>query len=178
MNAVQAEYSSKIYSVCKHSGYMGHKNNTVDDNDDDTLVEDYMTITTVTMNFKSSVLDIAKKMFAENISSIPITDDEEEIIGILTERDMIKIIANELPPGDISAMSLMSFPTVKVKKKAPIEEAAKIMATKKLRHLIVEDTYGQDVVGIITVTDLARYLKQKSKTGEVPSSSEAWEVFS
>jgi signal-transduction protein with cAMP-binding, CBS, and nucleotidyltransferase domain len=135
-----------------------------------------MTITTVTMNFRNSVLDIAKKMLAENISSIPITDDEGEIIGILTERDMIKVIANELPPSGISAMSLMSFPTVKVKKKAPIEEAAKIMATKKLRHLIVEDTYGEDIVGIITVSDLARYLKQKSKTGELPA-SEVWEIF-
>jgi signal-transduction protein with cAMP-binding, CBS, and nucleotidyltransferase domain len=151
---------------------MSYKNNTVDD----ALVEDYMTMTTVTMNFKNSVLDIAKKMLAENISSIPITDDEGEIIGILTERDMIKIIANEMAPGGISAMSLMSFPTVKVENKAPIEEAAKIMATKKLRHLIVEDTYSKDVVGIITVADLARYLKQKSKTGELPA-SEAWEVF-
>ena len=132
-----------------------------------------MTTTTVTMNFKKSVLDIAKKMFAENISSVAITDDNDEIIGILTERDMMKVIANELPPGGISAMNLMSFPTVTVKRKAPIEEAAKIMATKKLRHLIVEDTYGKDVVGIITSTDLARYLKQKSKTNEELSRSEA-----
>ena len=136
-----------------------------------------MTTTTVTMNFKKSVLDIAKKMFAENISSVAITDDDGEIIGILTERDMMKVIANELPPGSISAMNLMSFPTVTVKRKAPIEEAAKIMATKKLRHLIVEDTYGKDVVGIITSTDLARYLKQKSKTNEELSRSEAWEIF-
>ncbi len=153
---------------------MGDKNNTIDDNN---LVEDYMTTTTVTMNFKKSVLDIAKKMFAENISSVAITDDDGEIIGILTERDMMKVIANELPPGGISAMNLMSFPTVTVKRKAPIEEAAKIMATKKLRHLIVEDTYGKDVVGIITSTDLARYLKQKSKTNEELSRSEAWGIF-
>ena len=160
---------------------MGHKNNIVDG----TLVEDYMTITRVTMNFKNSVLDIAKTMLAENISSIPIIDDEGDIIGILTERDMIKIIAsdmikiiaNELPPRGISAASLMSYPTVKVKKKAPIEEAAKIMSTKTLRHLIVEDTYTEDIVGIITVTDLARYLRDKSRMGELPSASEAWEVF-
>ena len=151
---------------------MGHKNNTVDD----IRVEDYMTTTTVTMNFKNSVLDVAKKMLAQNISSVPITDDEGEIIGILTERDIIKIIANELQPEGISAMSLMSFPAVKVKKKTPIEEATKIMATKKLRHLIVEDTYGTRVVGIITATDLARYLKQKSKTEEL-SASEVWELF-
>ena len=151
---------------------MSHKKNAAEDN----LVEDYMTTTTVTMNFKNSVLDIAKKMLAQNISSVPITDDEGEIIGILTERDVVKIVANELPPGGISAMSLMSFPTVKIKEKAPIEEAAKIMATKKLRHLIVEDTYGTRVVGVITVTDLARYLKQKSKTEEL-SASEVWELF-
>jgi signal-transduction protein with cAMP-binding, CBS, and nucleotidyltransferase domain len=153
---------------------VGDKNNTIDDNN---LVEDYMTTTTVAMNFKKSVLDIAKKMFAENISSVAITDDDGEIIGILTERDMMKVIANELPPSGISAMNLMSFPIVTVKRKAPIEEAAKIMATKKLRHLIVEDTYGKDVVGIITSTDLARYLKQKSKTNEELSRSEAWEIF-
>ncbi len=136
-----------------------------------------MTTTTVAMNFKKSVLDIAKKMFAENISSVAITDDDGEIIGILTERDMMKVIANELPPSGMSAMNLMSFPTVTVKRKAPIEEAAKIMATKKIRHLIVEDTYGKDVVGIITSTDLARYLKQKSKTDEELSRSEAWKIF-
>src|SRR5918992_274996 len=153
---------------------MDNKNNSVDD----TLVEDFMSTTTVTMNFKNSVLDIAKKMLAENISSIPITDDDGEIIGILTERDMMKIVANELPPGGISAMSLMSFPTIKVKKKAPIEEAAKIMATKKLRHLIVEDTYNKDVVGIITVTDLVRYLKQKYKKDEdLSDSEEVWKIF-
>jgi signal-transduction protein with cAMP-binding, CBS, and nucleotidyltransferase domain len=153
---------------------VGDKNDTIDDNN---LVEDYMTTTTVAMNFKKSVLDIAKKMFAENISSVAITDDDGEIIGILTERDMMKVIANELPPSGISAMNLMSFPIVTVKRKAPIEEAAKIMATKKLRHLIVEDTFGKDVVGIITSTDLARYLKQKSKTNEELSRSEAWEIF-
>jgi signal-transduction protein with cAMP-binding, CBS, and nucleotidyltransferase domain len=153
---------------------VGDKNNTIDDNN---LVEDYMTTTTVAMNFKKSVLDIAKKMFAENISSVAITDDDGEIIGILTERDMMKVIANELPPSGISAMNLMSFPIVTVKRKAPIEEAAKIMATKKLRHLIVEDTFSKDVVGIITSTDLARYLKQKSKTNEELSRSEAWKIF-
>lgn len=151
---------------------MSHKKNAAEDN----LVEDYMTTTTVTMNFKNSVLDIAKKMFAQNISSIPITDDEGEIVGILTERDIIKVIANELPPRGVSAMNLMSFPAVKVKKKAPIEEAAKIMAANKLRHLIVEDTYGTRIVGIITVTDLVRYIKEKSKTEEL-SASEVWELF-
>ena len=109
--------------IATHCVCMAQKNNT---DDGDTLVEDYMTTTTVTMNFKNSVLDVAKRMLAENISSIAITDDEGGIVGILTERDMIKIIANELAPGSISAMSLMSFPTVTVKKMHQLKKQPKL----------------------------------------------------
>jgi signal-transduction protein with cAMP-binding, CBS, and nucleotidyltransferase domain len=151
---------------------MGYKSDTVDDS----LVEDYMTTTTITMNSKNNVSDIAKKMYAQNISSVPITDDEGEIVGILTERDIVKVIAHELQPHEVSAMNLMSFPAIKVKKNAPIEEAAKIMAAKKLRHLIVEDTYGTRTVGIITTSDLIRYLKKKSKTEDLLV-SEVWELY-
>jgi signal-transduction protein with cAMP-binding, CBS, and nucleotidyltransferase domain len=152
---------------------LGYKNNTVDE----TLVEDYMTVITLTMNFKNSVLDIAKRMVAENISSIVITDDKKKIIGILTERDIVKIIANEVSPGGVTAGSLMSSPPITVKNNAPIEEAAKIMAGKKVRHLLVADFSGNNIVGIITVTDLARYLRQKSRTGEELPASEVWKIF-
>ena len=40
------------------------------------------------------------------------------------------------------------------------------MAGKNVRHLLVEDFSGNNIVGIVTVTDLARYLRQKSRTGE------------
>jgi CBS domain-containing protein len=71
----------------------------------------------------------------------------------------------------------MSAPPVTVKNNTPIEEAAKIMAGKKVRHLLVEDFSGNNIVGIITVTDLARYLRQKSRTGEELPASEAWKIF-
>ncbi len=152
---------------------MSYKNNAVDE----TLVEDYMTIIPVTMNHKYSVLDIVKRMIVENISSIAIADDDENIIGILTERDVVKIIANEVPPSGVTAGSLMSSHPVTVRNNAPIEEAAKIMAQRKVRHLLVEDPSGNNIVGIITVTDLARYIKQKSEAGEELPASEVWEIF-
>ena len=152
---------------------MSYKNNAVDE----TLVEDYMTIIPVTMNHKNSILDIVKRMIVENISSIAIADDNENIIGILTERDIVKIIANEVPPSGVTAGSLMSSHPVTVRNNAPIEEAAKIMAQRKVRHLLVEDPSGNNIVGIITVTDLARYIKQKSEAGEELPASEVWEVF-
>jgi CBS domain-containing protein len=152
---------------------MGYKDYTADV----TLVEDYMTVLPVTMNSKLSVLDIVKKMASENISSIAVVNDRNEIIGILTERDIVKIIASEVSPGGITAGSLMSSHPVTIRNNANIEEAAKIMAQRKVRHLLVVGPSENRVIGIITVTDLARYLKRKSEAGEELLTPEVWEIF-
>jgi CBS domain-containing protein len=71
-------------------------------------------------------------------------------------------------PNAITAGSLISSPIISVRKDQPIEEAALIMIRNKVRHLLVEDSPsahngGVIVVGIITATDLARYLKKRMK---------------
>lgn len=71
----------------------------------------------------------------------------------------------------------MSTPIFSVKNNTSIEEAAQIMGQKKIRHLLVTNAYNNEVMGIITVTDFARYLKQKFvEEGEL-ASSEVWELF-
>jgi CBS domain-containing protein len=142
-----------------------------------TLVEDFMNTRMITMNSKDSVLDIAKRMVEGNVSSVAITDDNQTIIGILTERDIVKIIANKIPPEGITSGSLMSTPIFSIKNNIPIEEAAQIMREKKVRHLLVINAYDYKVMGMITVTDFARYLKQKLVEAGGLASSEAWELF-
>jgi CBS domain-containing protein len=145
-------------------------------NNDGATVVEYMTTRMVTMGWKDSVLDVAKRMIERNISSIAITDDKGRIIGILTERDVVKIVANGVPPGGITAGSLMSYPVLSIEKGSSVEDAARVMAQKKLRHLLVEDASNQELVGIITVTDLARYLR-KNLADEDLAASEVWELF-
>jgi len=150
-------------------------------------VGDYMNTGMVIRDSKATVLEVAKTMAQWNISSVAITDGKgKKVIGILTERDIVKSIAKGVPSGRITAGSLMSTPVVSVKSDMPIEEAARLMLSQKVRHLLVEDAYHR-VTGIITTTDLARYLKQKMSTAtgtpasEADSSdpllSEVWELF-
>jgi CBS domain-containing protein len=139
-------------------------------------VADYMTTRMITMGWKDSVMDVAKRMIERNISSIAITDDKGRVIGILTERDVVKIVANGVPASGITAGSLMSYPVLSIEKGSSIEDAARVMAQKKLRHLLVEDAVNREMVGIITVTDLARYLK-KNLADEELAASEVWELF-
>ena len=151
-------------------------------------LEDYMNTRMVRRDSKASVLEVAKAMVDWNISSVAITDDEEskKVVGILTERDIVKSIAKGVPPDGITAGSLMSSPILSIRNDQPIEEAALLMIRNKVRHLLVEDPARQRVIGIITTTDLARYLKQRMKEttareDEKEQSSEllaeVWELY-
>lgn len=157
---------------------------------------------------KASVLELAKVMVDWGVSSVAITDEDQnnsnnkKVIGILTERDIVKSIAKGVPPdgggggsSSITAGSIMSSPILSIRKGQPIEEAALLMIRNKVRHLLVEDPDARNVViGIISTTDLARYLKKRmkqasadredEKEGQQPSSSssqvllsEAWELY-
>jgi CBS domain-containing protein len=150
-------------------------------------VEDYVNAQVVTRSSKASLLEAAKAMVDWNISSVAITDEESNnVVGILTERDIVKSIAKGVPPEGITAGSLMSSPILSVRKDLPIEEAALLMIRNKVRHLLVEDPASRRVIGIITTTDLARYLKHKMKQTaakerekEEPSDlmAEVWELY-
>ncbi|HEX6280980.1 MAG TPA: CBS domain-containing protein [Nitrososphaera sp.] len=146
---------------------------------------------------KASILELAKVMVDWGVSSVAITDEDQnnkKVIGILTERDIVKSIAKGVPPDGITAGSLMSSPILSIRKGQPIEEAALLMIRNKVRHLLVEEPARNIVIGIITTTDLARYLKKRMKQAttttadredekeQQPSSSqlllsEAWELY-
>jgi predicted transcriptional regulator len=153
-------------------------------------VEDYLNTRMVARDSKASVLEVAKAMVDWSISSVAITDDEEnrKVVGILTERDILKSIAKGVPPDGITAGSLMSSPILSIRNDQPIEEAARLMIRNKVRHLLVEDPARHGIIGIITTTDLARYLKHRMKetaaSGEDEKEqqssellSEVWELY-
>ena len=149
------------------------------------LVEDFMNTRMVSRGAKSTLVEIAKTMAEWQISSVAVTDDNNrKVQGILTERDIVKSIADGVPPNVITAGSLMSAPLVSIRNDRPIEEAARLMIRNKVRHLLVEDN-SHGVAGIITTTDLARYLKQElmsqaatnDRKGSPESLSEVWELF-
>lgn len=140
-------------------------------------VAEYMNTRMLSTGAKDSALDVAKRMVERNVSSMAITDERNKIIGILTERDIVRVTVEGVPLDGITAGSIMSHPVLSIGKDSSIEDAARVMAQKKLRHLLVEDAGNQETVGILTITDLARYVK-KNLADEELVASEVWELFS
>ena len=52
-------------------------------------VGDIMTKAVMTVKRETSVNDVAKLMGAHDISGVPVVDDENQVVGIITELDLI-----------------------------------------------------------------------------------------
>jgi CBS domain-containing protein len=121
------------------------------------VVRDIMTKNVVTIEVNRTALEAAKIMAEKGISSLIVLNDQDPV-GIVTERDFVKkICIKELNVSRVKVNEVMSKLLTFADPEIPIEVAVQRMVNHKIRRLpIMED--GK-VVGIITVTDLAKYLR-------------------
>lgn len=121
------------------------------------VVRDIMTKNVVTIEANRTALEAAKIMAEKGISSLIVLNDQDPV-GIITERDFVKkICIKELNISRVKVNEVMSKLRTFADPEIPIEVAVQRMVNHKIRRLpIMED--GK-VVGIITVTDLAKYLR-------------------
>lgn len=80
-------------------------------------------------------------------------------VGIITERDVVRRVdSKNLNPAGITVEKVMSKPLITVNSDATVFEAARLTAQNRIRRLPI--VQGADLVGIVTSTDLVKYLGQ------------------
>jgi CBS domain-containing protein len=122
-----------------------------------TVVRDIMTRNIVTIDADKTALEAAKMLAEKGISSLFVMDNGQPA-GIVTERDFIKkICAKELPIREVKIADIMSKMMTTADPEMPIEVAVQRMINHKVRRLPIVD--GGKIVGIVTVTDLAKHLR-------------------
>jgi CBS domain-containing protein len=121
------------------------------------VVRDIMTKEIVTVDEGETALEAATIMSQRGISSLIVVKDGDPI-GIITERDFVKkVCAKQLEASAIKIGTIMSRIRTVADPDTPIQVAVQRMANRGIRRLpIIQE--GK-VVGIVTVTDLARYLR-------------------
>jgi len=126
-----------------------------DFNSSSILVKDIMAKTLISVNPATTALQIAKMMEQGGIGAI-LVKENENLVGIVTDRDFAtKIVANNLP-FDTPVQKIMSSPLITINHDKPISSAAEMMTSKKIRKLAVSD--NGNIVGLITSTDLVNQL--------------------
>ena len=119
------------------------------------LVHDIMTRALITVNLATTALQVAKMMEQGGIGAILVQDNDNPV-GIVTDRDFATRVAANNLPFDTSVEKIMSSPLITINHNEPISAAAERMTDKKIRKLAV--TENGKVIGIITSTDLVTQL--------------------
>lgn len=124
-------------------------------------VRNIMTKEIVSVETAASVNEAMILMAKKNIGSIVVTKDGE-MVGILTERDVLKKCCPDNQCSIMKAGDIMSSPLITIEGDAAIGEAADLMAEKGVRRLIV--TLEGKIQGIITERDVMRATLDVFKT--------------
>jgi CBS domain-containing protein len=121
------------------------------------LVQDIMTKDVVAVDENMTALDAARLMTEKGISSLIIEKDHAPV-GIISERDFVKkICLKDMQPSSVNVGSIMSKIQTYASPDTPVDVAVQRMVNHKIRRLpVISD--GK-VIGIITVTDLAKHLR-------------------
>jgi CBS domain-containing protein len=116
-----------------------------------------MTKDVVAVDENTTALDAARLMTEKGISSLIIEKDHAPV-GIISERDFVKkICLKDRLPSTINVGSIMSKIQTYASPDTPVDVAVQRMVNHKIRRLpVISD--GK-VIGIITVTDLAKHLR-------------------
>ncbi|MDS0296414.1 CBS domain-containing protein [Halogeometricum luteum] len=133
---------------------------------EDIFVARLMSTSTHTVSPDTLVEDAAQVMMDEGIGSVMVVDDDNQVVGILTNTDFVRIVAERKPKDRTPVSEYMTEDVVTTTAQVPIRDVADTMMNHGFHHVpVVDDEEG--VIGIITTTDLAAYLS----TAEAPSPS-------
>jgi CBS domain-containing protein len=118
-------------------------------------VSEIMTNAAVIDQSDDTLAEAAGKMWKQQTGSLLVME-EDDLVGILTERDILKAVATGSKLNETRVSEVMTKDLITVGPQATLREAAKIMADRWIRHLPVVD--GGKVVGVISQRDLAGVL--------------------
>ena len=118
------------------------------------LVRDIMRRNVKTVRTDDSVHAAVLKMNKFQIGSVIVTNNGRAV-GIITERNILeRIVEPRLDPATIWAKDIMSAPLVTVDPNDTVDEAAKVMAQKRIKKLPVVE--GDKIVGVVSTSDIVR----------------------
>lgn len=105
-------------------------------------------------------LHVVARVLEENeISGVPVTDEQGNLVGVLSETDLVRARATEHLwsrwPG-LTVRHLMHSPVLTADRSMSVEEAAVLMERAHVHRLVVVAEDQQTPVGILSTSDLVR----------------------
>lgn len=128
-------------------------------------VSDVMTTEVATAKLDERLSDCAKTMDKLNIGILPVIDDFNRLVGVITDRDIaVRAVAKGKDINHATCQEFMTPSPVTVQADMDVEAAADLMADKQVRRLpVIQD---ERLIGIVSLGDLAVDIGETELMGE------------
>jgi CBS domain-containing protein len=131
-----------------------------------------MKSTVATCGCDDTLVAAARLMWDGDFGCVPVTDDEQRLVGMITDRDIC--MAGYLegrPLGAIKVGDVMAKEVHSCRREDSLAAAESLMRTERIRRLPVVDS-DQHVVGILSLNDIACEWDRERRSGARETSAD------
>ena len=102
----------------------------------------------ITVAPEDTLGEVAERMTQQNVGAV-VVKDYGRMIGILTERDMLRAMASRVHTSDARVRQWMTSDPITASPDMDLDEAAQVMLDHGFRHLPVVE--GQNILGVVSL---------------------------
>lgn len=119
-------------------------------------VSEVMNKSVLTVDPTASIGEAAEKMIEAGVGAVVVMEDMARIVGIVTERDLMRAVAQRARAAEAKVRQWMTGSVVTITPDTEIKDAAKMMFERNFRHLPVVNKDGR-LMGIASLRRLSQY---------------------
>ena len=125
-------------------------------------VKELMTRDVEFIHPNDSLQTAAQKMRDRDVGFLPVYEGDE-LVGVVTDRDIvIRGIVGGMNPEAIVGREMVTSPVIHCFDDQDVEDAARLMRQNQIRRLIVLDRNNNQLVGVVSLGDLAGTVNDKT----------------
>jgi CBS domain-containing protein len=120
---------------------------------------------------QDTIAAAAALLHARGVGALVVLDDKDEVAGIISERDIVRVVAQQGPAGlSAGVASCMTRGVVYADTKEPVDALLSRMTDRRIRHLPV--CQEGKLTGIVSIGDLV-----KAKIAETEAEAEGLKAY-
>ncbi|MBC8470506.1 MAG: CBS domain-containing protein [Planctomycetes bacterium] len=129
--------------------------------------KDIMTTKIVCTTKDTPVVDAIRLMVKNNITGVPVVEDDMTLIGILSEQDVLRLFHTYKDEKDRTVYDFMTRPAVYFEQDEPLMDVCYCLRDNSIRRVPI--TSNSKVVGVISRSDILKCILDLCDGDTVPA---------